>query len=403
MRITVASEDGNSTIIEVGSEEQAENIKALIEVELGIPLDAQMLTFNSKEIPDTATLKSVGVGDDDLLLVSVKPTASRGIRVSGNATLSDVLEQMGGNPSPEQLLGVIGPDARLMRELQHYNPDLAQAVASGDVVKVRTVIMMQQMAQHKVKYERQQEDAKLMGADLFDMDAQRKIEERIQQENIEQNMNIAMEEMPESFGSVFMLYVNCEVNGHQLKAFVDSGAQSTIMTIRCAERCGIMRLLDKRFSGMAKGVGTAKIVGRVHLAQIKVGGYFLGCTFVVMESDGVDLLFGLDMLRRHQCGIDLQKNVLRIGTTNEEVPFLSESELPESARLGREFSSAADEDMKMSEGQSTLNEKGSEQTEEALQNLVSLGFSVEKARETLQQCNGDAELAASLLYAADQS
>lgn len=34
-----------------------------------------------------------------------------------------------------------------------------------------------------------------------------------------------------------------------------------------------------------------------------------------------------------QCNIDLKRNVLRIGTTGTETPFLPESELPECARL----------------------------------------------------------------------
>lgn len=47
----------------------------------------------------------------------------------------------------------------------------------------------------------------------------------------------------------------------------------------------------------------------------------------------MDMLLGLDMLKRHQCTIDLQRNILRIGTCGTETTFLPENELPTHSRL----------------------------------------------------------------------
>lgn len=158
-------------------------------------------------------------------------------------------------------------------------------------------IMAEQMEERK---KREDQRIRMMQAHPFDSEAQKLIAEEIRQKNIEANMEAAMEYNPEMFGTVVMLYINCKVDGHPVKAFIDSGAQTTIMSSACAERCNIMRLVDVRWAGLAKGVGVQKIIGRIHMVQVAIENDFLTTSFSVLEDQPMDMLLGLDMLKRHQ-------------------------------------------------------------------------------------------------------
>ncbi|KAM6927398.1 protein DDI1 homolog 2 [Xenentodon cancila] len=357
--------------LDVSPELELRDFVALCELESGIPAGEIQITYVEQPLKDpTRPLGTYGVKDGDVVVLRQadrRPPATqpafpglphidfRSITVPGTSSAASQRSpirpqqqapQQPRAPQPSTPMAFRGSspqgldDPALLQQmllsnphelslLKERNPPLAEALLSGDLERFTKVLLEQQQDRAK----KEQERIRLLTADPFDLDAQARIEEDIRQHNVEENMTIAMEEAPESFGQVVMLYINCKVNGHPVKAFVDSGAQMTIMSQACAERCNIMRLVDRRWAGIAKGVGTQKIIGRVHLAQVQIEGDFLPCSFSILEDQPMDMLLGLDMLKRHQCSIDLKKSVLVIGTTGTETRFLSEAELPECARL----------------------------------------------------------------------
>ncbi|XP_049748999.1 protein DDI1 homolog 1 [Elephas maximus indicus] len=356
--------------LQVSPDFELHNFRVLCELESGIPTDETQIIYMERLLADDhCSLGSYGLKDGDVVVLLQKenveprppgrtPDQPRidisGIAVPGTSSSrqqqyqqqqqqqrAQTAQQARSLASGEKMVSSQGLDSpALIRSmllsnphdlslLKERNPRLAEALLSGNLETFSQVLMEQQ----REKALREQERLRLYSADPFDLEAQAKIEEEIRQQNIEENMNIAIEEAPESFAQVVMLYINCKVNGHPLKAFVDSGAQMTIMSRACAERCNIIRLVDRRWAGIAKGVGTQRIIGRIHLAQIQIEGDFLQCSFSVLEEQPMDMLLGLDMLKRHQCSIDLKKNMLVIGTTGTQTFFLPEGELPPCAKL----------------------------------------------------------------------
>jgi DNA damage-inducible protein 1 len=323
-------------------------------------------------------------------------------------------------------------DPGQLAQIAMQNPPMAAAIRDPNPEKFIEMI-------HENDRRKRERDAEKMefmrrvAANPFDAEAQSKIEEIIREENVAANYEAAMEHNPEVFGSVTMLYVDSVVNGVPMKAFIDCGAQMTVMTVQTAERCGIMRLVDRRFAGMAKGVGSAPIVGRVHSCDLRIGNSTFPCSFTVMEQGGHDFLLGLDMLKRFQAVVDLRSNTLSIG--DEVVPFLGEGDVPMDQRVGagaEDDDAAMDEDKVMEQSRreaeeadlaraaAASTEAGGERpqtppppisagaaassgpaapsvNEAAVSNLTQMGFSREQALGALDACNGDADMAAAML------
>ncbi|KZS09972.1 protein DDI1 homolog 2 [Daphnia magna] len=420
MRITVTTLSDDIFNLDVSEDLELENFKAFCEVESGIPAVEIRLVYNGKIMEDgSKSLKNHGLKEGDVVVIQRQkittshqqepplnldfsaiqvPSSSRGNRNTSRGNEND--------PVFIRDMFLANPDQ--LAQLKQNNPRLADALLSGDLGRFTTVLREQEA----VRAERERLRNLMSRADPFDAEAQRLIADEIRQKNIEANMEAAIEYHPESFGTVVMLYINCVVNGHPVKAFIDSGAQTTIMSSACALKCDIHRLVDSRWAGIAKGVGIQRIVGRIHMVQIQIGDDFLPTSFSILEEQPMDMLLGLDMLKRHQCLIDLKRNLLVIGTTGTETPFLSENELPDCARLSGprsevESSSAVEmEDRELAKAlQDSATPDPSNQhpiekfTEKQIQELVSMGFLRTQVIEELRRFDGDVTQATAALFA----
>jgi len=164
----------------------------------------------------------------------------------------------------EQLLDMV--TAHMVLQIKNEQPDLAAAIDAKSVDQVRAWQMKMVMFSSKLKWEELKEENEMRN-NPDDPEVQKKIAERIRQKNVDEQHRLAMEETPEAFASVVMLYVDMEVNGIPFKAFVDSGAQITVMSENMARRCGIHHLIDVRYSSKISGVGTSTSVGKVRVCR----------------------------------------------------------------------------------------------------------------------------------------
>ena len=247
MHVTVTTEDDAIVTVDVDPATVVENLKAILEAETDVPTREQVLLFNGGELANDDVLSAKNVGEGDLLmLLRKRGGGGGGVGAAANGANDNptAMRPDGSAVDPAAFQRAIRADAHAMQSLRANNPSLHGAILNDDPSA------MQQMLRDAATARKRAEDARqaeidLLNADPFDLDAQRKIEEAIRQKNVDENFETAMETTPEAFGSVIMLYVDMEVNGHALKVFVDSGAQMTIMSLGCAIRLGLERLIDK--------------------------------------------------------------------------------------------------------------------------------------------------------------
>ena len=132
----------------------------------------------------------------------------------------------------------------------------------------------------------------------------------IKENRIKKNYLEANENIPELFIMADMLYVMIEINGVPIKAFIDTGAQVSIMTEECVKKCNLEDIVDDKRKFMLKGVGQQESVGHIYMADVMMAEHVVPCSFTVIKDMKDEVIIGINTMRAHGAVIDLANNCL---------------------------------------------------------------------------------------------
>ena len=138
---------------------------------------------------------------------------------------------------------------------------------------------------------------------------------------IDENYQLALDIIPESFIPVKMLYIKGKINKKEINIFIDTGAQVSVMSLSMARELGVDFLIDHFCEGKLVGVGSKDMSGKIHYLDIQIDNFNLPCGFTIIDNDDINIMLGLNSMLSMGCILDLKNKKMIFN--NYEVKFLN--------------------------------------------------------------------------------
>lgn len=112
-----------------------------------------------------------------------------------------------------------------------------------------------------------------------------------------------------------MCLIPCEIGSITVEMLVDTGAQSSVLSMPIVRQLGLTNRLDRRYQGVAAGVGRARIVGNIRnvVCTFGIGHVEFLMDFIVLDVNDPLVIMGLDQMRKYNCLIDIGREKLIFG------------------------------------------------------------------------------------------
>lgn len=115
--------------------------------------------------------------------------------------------------------------------------------------------------------------------------------------------------------SSHMCLIPCTIGSITVEMMVDTGAQSSVLSMPLVTQLGLTNRVDRRYQGVAAGVGRARISGRIRnvVCTFGVGHVEFLMDFIVLDVNDPLVIIGLDQMRKYKCLVDMEREKLIFG------------------------------------------------------------------------------------------
>lgn len=172
------------------------DLKGFVNAETNLPQASQQFYLNNNPIQgDEKTLEEVGIKDGDMLAMLMRPEQQNNMG-SQRIQQNQQRRSQGGENSQEieMTRQRILNNPAAMAQVRDQRPALAEAINDGNRFRE---VWMEAVREDEARQQERLEQMRLLNEDPFNVEAQRKIEEIIRQETVQENLQFAYEHNPE--------------------------------------------------------------------------------------------------------------------------------------------------------------------------------------------------------------
>ncbi len=107
-----------------------------------------------------------------------------------------------------------------------------------------------------------------------------------------------------------ILHLPVEVSNCVVEGLIDTGASMSVLAATVVRKLGMMHLVTGNESYKTGSRVITRALGQVDEIQVKIGGIQCAMTFMVVDTDGYDVLLGLDFLMKIRAVVDVERSLI---------------------------------------------------------------------------------------------